>query len=212
MFATMVLFLKKKSVSGVNNAAKNSSTHHATNSLAKCTTHHWVMRSWQIGHKVEVKDCSTVWFAGESEFCIRDLIPRLWFNDALELFMATAWISSCLGLFFPVYLKQHQRFSQADVFIFCLISLECWLHGLENDDTACGLVVPRHLIHSEEQEMTVSQSEGSTEMQRGGFLYPVIKFFTKGKQKGHIRGKQLLVCNSRTKWLESFPLVVPSVS
>lgn len=38
-----------------------------------------------------------------------------------------------------------------------------------NDDTACGLVVPQHLIHSEEQEMTVSQSEGRTEAQRGAF-------------------------------------------
>lgn len=34
-----------------------------------------------------------------------------------------------------------------------------------------------------------------------GFLYPVIKIFTKGKQKGQIRGKQLLVWNSRTEWL-----------
>lgn len=39
----------------------------------------------------------------------------------------------------------------------------------ENDATACGLVVPRHLIHWEEQEMTVSQSEGRTETQRGAF-------------------------------------------
>ncbi len=34
-----------------------------------------------------------------------------------------------------------------------------------------------------------------------GFLSPVIKIFTKGKQKGQIRGKQLLVRNSRTEWL-----------
>lgn len=65
-----------------------------------------------------------------------------------------------------------------------------------NDDAACGLVVLRHLIHSEEQEMTVSQSEGRTESQRGAFYYPVIKFFTKGKQKGHIRGKELLSATS----------------
>lgn len=65
-----------------------------------------------------------------------------------------------------------------------------------NDDTACGLVVPPHLIHWEEQEMTVSQSGGSTEMQRGAF-YTLSSSSSQKVNKMHKLAANS--CNSRTK-------------
>lgn len=80
-----------------------------------------------------------------------------------------------------------------------------------NDD-ACRLVFfLLHLIHSEEQELTMSQSEGSTEMQRGACHTLPSSSSQKGKQKKeHIRGKQLLVHKRRNKWLV-FALLVLSL-
>lgn len=74
-------------------------------------------------------------FASEISFSICGLMMRWSFS-----WSPLIWISSCLGLIFLVLLKQHQRFSRADVFIFCLISLECWLHRLEMMILPVGLL------------------------------------------------------------------------
>lgn len=92
-----------------------------------------------------------------------------WFDDASELFRGHPMNQIPSALVFLVYLKQHQRFFTGGCFHLLPHQPGVLITRAGNDDTACGLVVPQHLIHSEEQEMTVSQSEGSTETQRGAF-------------------------------------------
>lgn len=114
-------------------------------------------------------DCHAVWFAPAFQFCIWELISCLWLDDQLELFLVTTLFSSCLNLLFLVYLKQHQRFSRGGCFHLLPHQPGVLITRSGNDHTACRLVVPEHLIHWEEQEMTASQSEGSTETQRRAF-------------------------------------------
>lgn len=138
-------------------------------------------------------------------FCCR-------FDDAVGSFFSWSTYESvpfwaCFSL---CTLNNTKGFHREDVFIFCLISLECWLHRLEMMILPVGLLFQGIWFISEEQEMTVSQSEGRTEMLRGAFYTLSSSSSQKVNKKDTFRGKQLLVCDSTTEWLvfallDSFP-------
>lgn len=129
-------------------------------------------------------------------------------------------VPACFSFFsslLPLHtLNNTEGFSRADVFIFCLISPECWLHGLEMMILPVGLLFHGiWFIGRNRRWLFHNQGEGVRRRARG-FLYPVIPLLTKGKQRGQIRGKQLLVRNSGAKWsvyaLLDFLLLPPAWS
>lgn len=153
-----------------------------------------------------------IWYAGKCALCISELIFHRWSDDALELFSRSRHESLPVwACFFLVYLKQHRRFFHGRMFSSSASSAWSvdymgwkWWYCL----WACCSTASDSFGGTGDDCFTIRGTYWSAER---GFLYPVIKIFTKGKQKGQIRGKQLLVRSSRTEWLV-FALLGPFLS